>query len=403
MLHQSPAGAQHKFFSLTDAGAGATIWLQAMHNTTPADTAHRKTAKVLFIIGHQYHRASLDPIYECIKRRGRFEVYFSCTQEKTRRWLFFPRSLTSQIEEELRREGLKTTPETSGFDAVVTGDILDAPGKYRPAHLCFINHGTGIKTILYRLLERHKADRYLIFVEGEYRKRRIEEMGVQGASEILVVGYPKLDPIFQGRFSREEILGRWGLDPARKTVLYAPTYKPTSLDRIGESILSETTDYNLLIKLHHYSWRGKYAPHWHHRIYEKAVPRYPHARLVPPEQHSILPFIFAADTMISEASSTIFEFLALGKTGIIFDLPCDRLKHHDGMPILDEDNRRFLEGAFVHIADPSGIREAIGRALAPSEAMREKAEGYRRDLFYKLDGHASDRIVDAIEDLVRLK
>jgi hypothetical protein len=355
------------------------------------------------LIGHEYHRASLDPIYECMRARGAYDISFACTDEKTRRWLFFQRSLRSQVEQSLGREGLRTTRETTGFDVVVTGDILRRPEKYAPALLCFINHGTGIKTILYRLLARHMRDRYMIFVEGEYRKRRISDLGVTGASQVFVAGYPKLDPVFQGKFDRTRILERWGLDPSRKTVLYAPTYKPTSLDVIREKILPETEGYNLFIKLHHYSWRGKYAPHWHHRIYEKAVPEYGHARLVPPEEHNILPFIFVADTMLSEASSTIFEFLALGKTGIIFDLACDRLKHHDGMPILDEDNRRFLEGAFVHIDSPDQIRAAVEQALSPTPEMRRKAEHYRSELFYKLDGKASERIVDTIEDLIRLE
>jgi hypothetical protein len=359
--------------------------------------------KILFAIGHEYHRASLDPIYACMRERGSYDIYFTCTDEKEGRWLFFQRSLKVQMEEALRREGLKIAKDTRGFDAVVTGDILRHPEAFGSSLLCFINHGTGIKTILYRLLARAKDTRYLIFVEGDYRKRRIEQFGVKGASEIFVVGYPKLDPVFQGNFNREEILARWNLDPSKKTVLYAPTYKPTSLGAIKERILSETTAYNLLIKLHHYSWRGRYAPHWHHKMYEKAVPKYPHARLVPPEEHNILPFIFAADTMISEASSTIFEFLALGKIGIIFDLECDRLKHHDGMPILDEDNRRFLDGAFVHIAGADEIGPALTRALSPNAAMKTAAAEARRDLFYGLDGHASGRIVDIIEQSLKAR
>jgi hypothetical protein len=362
-----------------------------------------KKPKVLFVIGHEYHRASLDPIYTCMKERGSYDIHFACTDEKEGRWLFFQRSLRGRVEEALRREGLRTTSQTKGFDVVVTGDILAHPEQYGSSLLCFINHGTGIKTILYRLLAKHRDTRYMIFVEGEYRKRRIEEFAVRGSSEIFVVGYPKLDPIFQGRLNREEIMGRWDLDPSKKTVLYAPTYKPTSLGTIREKILSETAGLNLIIKLHHYSWRGRYAPHWHHKIYEKAIPKHGHARLIPPEEHNILPFIFVADTMISEASSTIFEFLALGKVGIIFDLPCDRLKHHDGMPILDEDNRRFLDGAFVHIKNAGEIGAAVEKALDPDPAMKANVEKCRGDLFYGLDGHASDRIVDTIWDLLRLR
>jgi hypothetical protein len=357
--------------------------------------------RVLFRIGHLYHRASLDPIYRCMEESGRYEIYFSCPDDRERVFLLFQRSLRGRIESQLRREGLKVTRETEGFDVVITGDLLRRPGEYGDALLCFINHGTGMKTILYRLLAKTPHTRYLIFVEGEYRRKRIEDFGVRGSSEIYVVGYPKLDPIFQGALDREEIMKRWDLDPAKKTVLFAPTYKPTCIGEVREHILQQTTGHNLIIKLHQYSWRGKYAPHWHHRIYEKALRNYPHARLVPPEEHNILPFIFVADTMLSEASSTIFEFLALGRVGIIYDLPCDRLSHHDGMPLLDEDNRMFLEGAFVHIHDPRRIGEAVREAVNPDPRMKARVEHMRNQLFYKLDGRASERIVSIIEDHLR--
>ncbi len=354
--------------------------------------------RVLFRIGHLYHRASLDPIYQCMKERGGYDIYFTCPDDRERVFLLFQRSLRKKLEDELRSEGLKVTRETRGFDVVVTGDILRKHDEYGDALLCFINHGTGIKTILYRLLARARDTRYLIFVEGEYRRKRIDDFGVRGSSEVYVVGYPKLDPIFQGRLDGDEIMAEWKLDPDKKTVLFAPTYKPTCIGEVKEQVLEQTRKYNLIIKLHQYSWRGKYAPHWHHKLYENAVQRFPHARLIPPEHHNIIPFIFVADTMLSEASSTIFEFLALGRVGIIFDLECEKLSHHDGMPILDEDNRMFLEGAFVHIDDAGRIGEAVERALWPQPAMKARVEEMKNLLFYKLDGHASDRIVNIIED-----
>ena len=356
--------------------------------------------RVLFRIGHLYHRASLDPIYECMRDRPEYDIYFTCPDDRERVFLFFQRSLRSRIEEELRSEGLKVTRDTRGFDVVVTGDVLRTPQDYGDALLCFVNHGTGIKTILYRLLARAEDTRYHIFVEGEYRRKRIDDFGVRGSSEVHVVGYPKLDPVFQGRLDREAIMREWGLDPGKKTVLFAPTYKPTCIDRVREEILKQTCDHNLIIKLHQYSWRGKYAPHWHHNLYEDAVKRYDHARLIPPDRHNIIPFIYVADTMLSEASSTIFEFLALGRAGIIFDLECDRLSHHDGMPLLDEDNRMFLEGAFVHISEAGRIGEAVERALSPDDSMKARIGEMKNLLFYKLDGHASERIVNIIEDRI---
>ena len=82
-----------------------------------------------------------------------------------------------------------------------------------------------------------------------------------------------------------------------------------------------------------------------------------------------------ADTLVSEASSTIFDFLALGKFGVIYDLPCERLKHSDGKPLLTEDNGEFLQDAFVHVQSPDQLRVGIERALRPSAEMRRRLIG----------------------------
>jgi CDP-glycerol glycerophosphotransferase (TagB/SpsB family) len=169
---------------------------------------------------------------------------------------------------------------------------------------------------------------------------------------------------------------------------------------VREQILQQTRDYNLIIKLHHYSWRGKYAPHWHHTLYERAVTQYAHAVLIPVDDYNILPYLYAADTLISEASSTMFDFLALNKTGIIFVLPHEPLRHHDGESLLTEDPQQFLTGAFLHIHHPSEIREAVATALRDDPERQQRAQRYRDYYFFGLDGRASWRVKATIEQLL---
>src|SRR5262245_10816309 len=203
--------------------------------------------------------------------------------------------------------------------------------------LCFLNHGTGIKTILYRNLARHTHTAYEVFVEGQHRVDRIQASGAIGRSRVHLVGLPKLDYYFQGKYAdRSGLLKQWGLDPTKPTVLFAPTYKPTCMYDVKDAIFDATRDdYNLIVKLHHYSWMGKYAPHRQHKIFEARAPKYPHSVLLPMEEYNIVPYMAAADTLMSEASSTVFDFLALGKTGVIYGLPSDTLTHSDGQPLLE--------------------------------------------------------------------
>jgi len=285
---------------------------------------------------------------------------------------------------------------------VITGDTVRDPQRYGETLLCFVNHGTGIKNIMYRNLRAQASTRYQVFVEGEYRVERIRQAGAVGLSTIHKVGLPKLDPLSWPAFpTRAAILQRLGLDPDRPTVLFAPTYKPTCIDHIRERILPETIGYNLIIKLHHYSWRGKYAPHWHHTLYERAITQYPHAVLIPVDDYNILPYLYAADTLISEASSTMFDFVALDKIGIIFVLPDDRpLEHHDGEALLTEDPQRFLEDVFLHITHPDAIHTAVAEAMRPDRQRHGRLQRHRAYLFHGLDGQASQRTKTIIERLL---
>jgi len=217
---------------------------------------------------------------------------------------------------------------------------------------------------------------------------------------VYLVGLPKLDFYFQGRFNdRDNILNKWSLDPHKKTVLFAPTYKPTCLYNIKDDLFEQTKDYNLIIKLHPYSWMGKYAPHRQHRIYERRVKKYAHAVLLPFSEYNIVPYYAAADTVLSEASSTVFDFLAFQKFGIIYDLPCDKLSHSDGEALLEIDNREFLKGAFVHINSGKQLKQAIEQSINPTPEMIEQADKYRNRYFYKLDGKATERFVKRLEEL----
>ena len=358
-----------------------------------------KKIKLLFKIGFAYHKAAFDPVIEYLMRDDKYDVWFSLDLEK-KRYLFFDLPFRAPIIEEWKKLGYRFTDRKEGFDIVITGDTLSDSRAYGKTLLVFLNHGTGIKNVLYRNLRKVQHDRYQIFVEGQHRVDSLLNSPWLGKSEVHLVGLPKLDFYFQGRYNdRAALLTRWGLDPNKKTLLYAPTYKPTSLYAVKDDLFEQTRDLNLIVKLHPYSWMGKYAPHRQHRIYERRVRKYPHAVLLPFSEYNIVPYYAAVDVVMSEASSTVFDFLAFNKFGIIFDLPGDRLKHSNGQPLLEIDNREFLKGAYVHIKSGKQIREAFERCVHPTAEMIEKADEYRARYFYKLDGKATERFVKKMEQL----
>ena len=199
-----------------------------------------KRLRLLFKIGFVYHKAAFDPVIELFQRDDRYDVFFALDEERVRRFFINFRHRPAIVDQWVR-EGYRFTGEKSGFDIVIAGDTVSSPEAYGRTLLCFLNHGTGIKNILYRNLSHQQGTRYQIFVEGRYRVERIRESGFQGKSEVHLIGLPKLDWYFQGRYAdRAGLLRRWGLDPERPTVLFAPTYKPTCMYDVQDAIFTAT-------------------------------------------------------------------------------------------------------------------------------------------------------------------
>ena len=357
-----------------------------------------KRIKILFKMFFLYHKAAFDPLIKIFENDSKYDVYLSLTDEKEKVFGIFNKDHGEKHLNHFQSSGHQISDENEQFDVVIAPDVLNEK-KYKNALLCLVYHGiTFTKTVTYRELSKHAHSKYMIFVEGGLSAQKLISSGCLGKSDIFEVGYPKLDPYFNNRsYNRTDILNSLGLDPNKKTVLFAPTYKPTCIDEIKDKIFIDTLDYNLIIKLHHYSWLGKYASHSHHRIFEKEINNYPHAIIIPKNDYNIVPLLYIADTLISEASGAITEFLAIGKTGIIFDLENDLIRHSDGQPLLNFENKIYLQNAFIHIDSDSNIKEAIEKALNPTEKMKRLQKIERDKIFIKLDGEASMRIKDKIE------
>ena len=356
--------------------------------------------KILFRLDYLYHKAAIDPLLEEFRDDQRFELALEIGREPKKMLGLFTVSRRDSLLHLLDRDEIRLAEKCERFDVVVVGDTIKDAEKYGRTLLCLVNHGTGIKNVIYRRLKADRATKYMLFVEGDYRIDILHKTGALGNNEVYKIGLPKIDPYFNNSFSREKILRGYGLNPDLKTVLFAPTYKPTCIQYVKDHIFTETAGYNLIIKLHHYSWMGHYASHRHHRIFEKRVPKFDHAVLIPANDYNILPLMSVADTLISEASSTIFDFLALEKFGIIYNLDYDRLKHSDGEHILSLDNREFLRDAFMHINSPDEIGAAIRQALHPTKKMEQAAAEYRQYFFHELDGKASSRFKKVVEQLL---
>lgn len=348
--------------------------------------------RILFYLAQEYYWPSLKPVYDAFAEDKNHELFIKVDKNSKRYFKIFLLSQRGAIEKKFRSQGYKLTRERLGFDAVFCGAQIKNPERFGKALLCNLDHGPGIKTLRYRHFLKQPDTKYICFLEGQYRIDKFKKYGLDKIEEIYDVGLPKLDNFFNGYYDKTKLQKEFNLDSSRKTILYAPSYKPTSIFMIGEKIAALSGKYNVIVKLHPYSWSGKYAPHTQHRLFEELRKKYRHLHLVPEKNHDIMPYMYIADTMISDGSSVINEFLSLGRCGIIVDLEDDILIHHDGQPLLEDKSSEWLKDAFIHIDSSQNLEEAIAEALNPSAERRQKIAQEKHYIFSYTDGRSAERV-----------
>lgn len=358
--------------------------------------------KVLFDLKKEYYFNSLFPLYRELKKDPDYDLWIHIGRDEKRFLGLFLLSQQERILANFTEQGYKVAKEVAGFDLVICGDALRNPEKYGNLIRVHLDHGVGIKTLRIRNIVRQQNIHYHVFLEGQYWYDYIKSLGWQNKADFYITGLPKLDPFFwKNYYDNQKLISELGLDPQKKTVLFAPSYRPSCIQYIKNRVVDLIPEFNLVVKLHPYSWGGKYAPHGQHRFYERLARSQRNLFLIPENDYDIYPYLYLADTLISDTSSVINEFLALGKFGIIYVLNTKRLKHSDGMDILSIDQREWLKDAFPHISSPDELKDAVYSALHPTKEMKLKLQEYRKTFFTGLDGKASQRVKKKIDHLVK--
>jgi len=357
--------------------------------------------KILFNLEMEYHFNALYPLYHEFKKDNNYDIFFRIGKDPAKFLGLFKISQRDKIVSRLQESNIKITEKTSGFDIVVCGDALNFPERFGNTLRIHVDHGVGIKTSRIRNIFAQKKYRYQVFLEGQYWYDYIKSLNWTDIADFHILGIPKLDPLFwQDKYQNTSLIKKLGISKSKKTVLFAPSYKPSCIEYVKEKIICLTDQYNLLIKLHPYSWSGRYAPHSHHKFYQKLALNNKDLYLIPKNDYDVYPYLNLADTLISDTSSVINEFLALGKHGIIYVLPGKKLTHSDGMPVLSIDPQEWVKGAFPHIHTPDELVDAVAAALNPSQQMKEKLIEFKNYLFTGLDGRSSLRVKEKIDQLI---
>ncbi|MDX1442557.1 MAG: CDP-glycerol glycerophosphotransferase family protein [Gammaproteobacteria bacterium] len=250
-------------------------------------------------------------------------------------------------------------------------------------------HGIGVKQVYY---SPHLMDVDLRFVEGPYREAALQERFPDAWLE--PVGFPKLDPLLKGEVDTPDI----GLDATKPTVLYAPTFFPSSIGKLPLDFPARLDDCNLIIKPHQFSLTNRNYADQRRRF--AAWEKYSNVFVAGPEWPSLVPFMAMADMLVSEASSALFEFAALDKPVVW----CDFLKLRWGYrwPFgyrlrrrMDQEIHRYADVA-AHARSPRDLYTTVREELENPERRASERARITAELIGPTDGRASRRAADIL-------
>ena len=260
-----------------------------------------------------------------MKNRGGYEIYATIplTMPLEERDIFSDVckeneiSTITAINETTRVKKLKERK----FQIIIVGNVGKIEQISDPNTLAImVYHGIGLKQTYYRDI----SDRIDIRVVES--KERYDILQKQGQKNLVLTGYSKCDPLIEYDNSQADILDKLGLDPTKKTVLYAPSFYPSSIEKISPELAQFSNELNLIIKLHNFSWFQK-RYQYQSVLIRTVTDNLKNSFLAQPFDIDVIPYMLASDLLISDISSTIFEFLPLHKPIIMAESFSIRFKH----------------------------------------------------------------------------
>lgn len=262
-------------------------------------------------------------------------------------------------------------------------EAVFVPGNIVPYYL------PGVKIQVFHGYAAEKKDHWIIrryfdtyFTQGPYFTRHFKALSEEyGDFEVVETGWPKQDWIKRNLHTydaeRQRLLDSTG---RKRIILYAPTFSPklTSLplegmkERLGE--LAEHNDALVVMKFHPLT-RKEWADEY--RAWAESKDNV----IFVNQGENITKYQLMSDVLISDTSSTVYEFLLLSR------------------PVITV--RTIAKDIYwENTATPDGLEEAYRRAMNDPEAIARRqwiVDNY--DPY--LDGHVCERMLNAAADCIR--
>lgn len=322
--------------------------------------------RFLFYISKKYSIPIIEPLVKYLNSTDHEYSFF--VSEKVKR--AFPESWDIK----LILDDLKNAKKYKPDFIIVPGNFVD----YRiPGIKVQIFHGLGVeKTSHYKI--RHFFDVYC--TSGPFVTKRFLELKKKYKYfEIIETGWPKVDHILSYKFSdfdKKDIFPE-----GKKIILFAPTHS-TKMQSATDLMISIPK----IMKEDEF-WLIKF-----HELMDKSLvlefKQNLKAEVLFIDDQDITPYLYAADILISDTSSVLYEFMLLDKPVITY-----------------KTLSRFEKG--INIVDPFVLRDGIDWSLTNPKEHREQRTKHLQEINPYLNGSISEhlitKLIENCEELSKIK
>lgn len=246
-----------------------------------------------------------------------------------------------------------------------------------------------------------KYDRLFCF-SPKLVEHYIQSGYIKDEKAALCIGFPKLDGLVDGNITRDKVLQSYGADPSQMSVLYAPSWNPElSLNNIGEELIEllSNRQWTFLVKLHPISYQfvrrveGYTRGDWDRFLDAQAA----QGGLIYVRDQYSPRYLKAADVLITDHGSTLYEYMLLNRPVLYYDAPeaGSVMAMPETLPRIRRATRTFQRPQqALDLLSTGGFADTAGMAEARQQLAQER--------FYDVGG-ATERAVKAIYELIGLE
>jgi hypothetical protein len=311
------------------------------------------SGRFLFYVEQDYSFAVLRPLQSAAVKRG-YQV----------RWLVVGNASKNLLE--------PGDLNVDDIDAAIDyqPQVVFAPGDHVPGFI------PGMKVQVFHGLNEDKRgiiyqDRGMIDLyctEGPIRTAMLKPQQHRGHFQVRETGWPKLDALLL----KPAVKKHYG----RPQILFGSTFTPR---------LSGAEALYLEIKRLSQSSQWQWLVTLHPKMASETVAKY--RALEGPnlsyfDTGSVIDLLHRADVIVSDNSSILQEFLLLKKPVVTY-------------------RNRDPQSCMINITEAGHLEEAIRQALNPTENLLRAIEAYGPSMTPFLDGRSSDRVLDAVEEMLK--